>query len=438
MQIYLVGGAVRDQLLNLPVKDRDWVVVGATPAELIAQGYQQVGKDFPVFLHPQSKEEYALARTERKSGSGYTGFSCNFSADITLEQDLCRRDLTINAIAQDQQGKLYDPYHGISDLQHRTLRHISPAFAEDPLRVLRVARFAARYASLGFTIAPETLELMRQITARGELVHLSAERVWLETEKALNEKNPEAYFETLREIGALKVWFPELDQLYGVPNPPKYHPEIDTFVHTMLVLQQAVLLTENDDDHRTAVRFAAVCHDFGKSLNLFQKKLSHHYGHEMAGVQPVRNLCNRLKVPNYTKKLALLTCEYHGYPHKAFEMRAETIVKWFNRLDVWRKPQRFKEILLVCLADCHGRTGFEHADYPQREFLLQLYHAAQQTDVRQVIADGFCGQGIRDELNRRRIAAVKAKRAEILGDNSKNKQISTNPNPLLSGQKSVQ
>ena len=411
--VYLVGGAVRDQLLNLPVKDRDWVIVGATPQILIDLGYQQVGKDFPVFLHPQSKEEYALARTERKSGQGYTGFICDFSAEITLEQDLIRRDLTINAMAQDLQGNLYDPYHGADDLRQRILRHVSPAFVEDPLRVLRVARFAARYHHLGFTIAPETLQLMQTLTQQGELQHLTAERVWAETEKALNEKNPEIYFETLRQVGALAVLFPELDALYGVPNPAKYHPEIDSFVHTMMVLQQATLLSEQVDCHKSAVRFAAICHDLGKAKTP-QSNWPHHHGHEKLGIVPTRNLCKRLKVPSYYQQLAELTCEYHTHIHKIVELRPETVVKLFNTFDVWRKPLRFMEFLLVCFADTRGRKGFEHSQYPQQEFALALYQAALKVDIQSIIAAGFEHKAIRDQLNRGRIFAVKQKRAEIL------------------------
>lgn len=411
--VYLVGGAVRDQLLNLPVKDRDWVIVGATPQTLIDLGYQQVGKDFPVFLHPQSKEEYALARTERKSGQGYTGFICDFSAEITLEQDLIRRDLTINAMAQDLQGNLYDPYHGADDLRQRILRHVFPAFVEDPLRVLRVARFAARYHHLGFTIAPETLQLMQTLTEQGELQHLTAERVWAETEKALNEKNPEIYFETLRQVGALAVLFPELDALYGVPNPAKYHPEIDSFVHTMMVLQQATLLSEQVDCHKSAVRFAAICHDLGKARTP-KSNWPHHHGHEKLGITPTRNLCKRLKVPSYYQQLAELTCEYHTHIHKIVELRPETVVKLFNTFDVWRKPLRFMEFLLVCFADTRGRKGFEHSQYPQQEFALALYQAALKVDIQSIIAAGFEHKAIRDQLNRGRIFAVKQKRAEIL------------------------
>ncbi|SQH97347.1 multifunctional CCA addition/repair protein [Haemophilus haemolyticus] len=407
MKVYLVGGAVRDQLLGLPVKDRDWIVVGAVPATLLYLGYQQVGKDFPVFLNPKTKEEYALARTERKSSVGYTGFICDFSPTITLEQDLIRRDLTINAMAQSEDGEIIDPYGGKQDLENRILRHISPAFSEDPLRVLRVARFAARYHSLGFKIASETLSLMAELAQSGELQHLTTERVWLETEKALNEKNPEIYFETLHKTGALRVLFPEIDALYGVPNPVKHHPEVDSFIHTMLVLKQAVNLTENNPIlNKSAVRFAAICHDLGKALTP-QNILPHHYGHEQAGIKPTRSLCKRLKVSSYFQELAELTCEFHTHIHKAFELRAETVITLFNRFDVWRKPQRFQEFLQVCLADTRGRTGFETKDYPQIDYINQLLQAANEVDVQQVIADGFEKQEIRNELTKRRILTVK-------------------------------
>ena len=411
MKVYLVGGAVRDQLLGLPVKDRDWIVVDATPATLLSLGYQQVGKDFPVFLNPKTKEEYALARTERKSSAGYTGFICDFSPTITLEQDLIRRDLTINAMAQSEDGEIIDPYGGKQDLENRILRHISPAFSEDPLRVLRVARFAARYHSLGFKIASETLSLMAELAQSEELQHLTAERVWLETEKALNEKNPEIYFETLHKTGALRVLFPEIDALYGVPNPVKHHPEVDSFIHTMLVLKQAVNLTENNPIlNKSAVRFAAICHDLGKALTP-QNILPHHYGHEQAGIKPTRSLCKRLKVPSYFQELAELTCEFHTHIHKAFELRAETVITLFNRFDVWRKPQRFQEFLQVCLADTRGRTGFENKDYPQIDYINQLLQSANEVDVQQVIADGFEKQEIRNELTKRRILAVKQTKA---------------------------
>ena len=292
MNIYLVGGAVRDQLLGLAVKDRDWLIVGATPEQLLAQGYQQVGNDFPVFLHPKTKEEYALARTERKNGNGYNGFICDFTPEVTLEQDLIRRDLTINAIAQDLDGNYHDFYGGIADLKHRLLRHVSPAFTEDPLRVLRVARFAARFHSLGFRIAPETVKLMQEMTACGELAHLTAERVWLETQKAFATDTPHIYFQVLREVGALKVLFPEVEALFGVPQPEKHHPEIDSGVHTLMVLEQAKKLADRANDPES-VLFAALCHDLGKALTP-KDILPHHYGHEQKGIAPTEQLANRL------------------------------------------------------------------------------------------------------------------------------------------------
>lgn len=404
MDVYLVGGAVRDQLLGLPIKDRDWVVVGATADILQQQGYQQVGRNFPIFLHPETKEEYALARQERKSGTGYTGFICNFSPNVSLEQDLLRRDISINAIAQAPNGDYIDPYQGIPDLNNRLLRHVSPAFVEDPLRVLRVARFAARFHQFGFTIANETLSLMQQLSRSGELQQLSAERIWLETEKALLEKNPEIYFEVLRQVGALAVLMPELNALYGVPNPMKHHPEVDSFIHTMLVLQQAVLLSSSIK-HQSAVRFATICHDLGKGITP-EDLLPHHYGHEKKGIALTRKLCKRLKVPTYHQELAELTCEYHTHVHKALELRPDTILALFNRFDVWRKPERFEEFLLACLADSRGRTGFEQQAYPQKEYLWQCYRQASLIDVKQIIAEGFEKQGIREELNKRRKQAI--------------------------------
>lgn len=289
MDMYLVGGAVRDALLNIPIKDRDWVVVGATPEQLLAQGFQQVGADFPVFLHPHNKEEHALARTERKSGSGYQGFDCRFSPDITLEEDLLRRDLTINAMAQDEQGQIIDPYHGQQDLQDKMLRHVSPAFAEDPLRVLRVARFAARFAGLGFQVAEETLALMRQMVTDGELDHLVAERVWQETQRALTEDHPQVYFQVLRDCGALNIWFKEIDDLFGIPQPEQYHPEIDCGIHALMSLQACVPLSEH-----VATRWAALTHDLGKALS-DKENLPRHFGHETRGLKPIKALCKKLK-----------------------------------------------------------------------------------------------------------------------------------------------
>ena len=402
MKSYLVGGAVRDALLKLPVKDKDWVVVGATPQEMLDAGYQQVGRDFPVFLHPKSHEEYALARTERKSGFGYTGFSCYAAPDVTLEQDLLRRDLTINAMAQDDDGTIIDPYNGLSDLRMRILRHVSPAFNEDPLRVLRVARFAARYAHLSFRIADETMALMRDMTAAGELEHLTPERVWKETENALASRNPQVYFMVLRECGALKVLFPELDILFGVPAPAKWHPEIDTGIHVLMTLSMAAMLSPDLD-----VRFATLCHDLGKGLT--PKHLwPRHHGHGPAGVKLVENLCARLKVPNELRDLAKLVAEYHDLIHTLPILKPQTIVKLFDAIDAWRKPQRVEQIALTSEADVRGRTTFEATDYYQGRLLRDAWKAAQQVTNKEVIDAGFSGPAIREELTRRRIAAVEA------------------------------
>lgn len=412
MKTYLVGGAVRDALLNIPVKDRDFLVVGSTPEELLALGYQQVGADFPVFLHPETKEEYALARQERKSGQGYNGFICDFSPEVTLEQDLIRRDLTINAIAQDPtSGEIFDPFCGLADLEQRILRHVSPAFEEDPLRVLRVARFAARFYALGFRIADETVKLMQKMTACGELNHLTAERVWLETQKAFETPSPHIYFEVLREVGALKVLFPEVDALFGKPQPEKYHPEIDSGIHTLMVLKQAKKLAKKAENP-TALLFAALCHDLGKGLTP-EDILPHHYGHEVKGIQPTRNLANRLKVPTEVKDFAILVSEYHTHCHKIAELRPETVLKLFNALDVWRKPKRFEDFLLACEADSKGRLSFEEREYPQADLARRYFEAANNVDVQQVIADGFEKQAIREELNKRRKIAIKSVKSSL-------------------------
>jgi len=397
---YLVGGAVRDALLGLPVKDKDWVVVGATPQEMLDAGYQQVGRDFPVFLHPKSREEYALARTERKSGFGYTGFSCYAAPDVTLEQDLLRRDLTVNALAQDADGNIIDPYHGLADLKSRTLRHVSPAFGEDPLRVLRVARFAARYAHLSFRIADETMALMREMTAAGELEHLTPERVWKETENALASRNPQVYFMTLRECGALKVLFPELDVLFGIPAPAKWHPEIDTGIHVLMTVSMAAMLSPDID-----VRFATLCHDLGKGLTppaLWPR----HHGHGLAGVKLVSNLCERLRVPNELRDLAKLVAEFHDLIHTFPILKPQTIVKLFDAIDAWRKPQRVEQIALTSEADVRGRTHFEASDYPQGRLLREAWEVAKAVSTKEVVAAGFKGAEIREELTQRRIDAV--------------------------------
>lgn len=403
---YLVGGAVRDRLLGLPVKDKDWLVVHSSPEQLLAQGFQQVGKDFPVFLHPVTKQEYALARTERKSGRGYTGFCCDFSPEITLEQDLIRRDLTINAIAEDEQGNLHDPYNGLLDLEKRVLRHISTAFVEDPLRVLRVARFAARFHYLGFSIAEETLNLMTAMVEAGELKYLTAERVWRETERALLTQNPEVYFATLRQIGALAQLFPEIDRLFGVPNPAKYHPEIDSGVHTLLVLQQATLLTQQHSDlEKGVLRFAALCHDLGKGLTP-KENYPHHYGHEKLGIEPINQLANRLKIAKLYQEVALLVAEYHSHLHRAFDLRAKTIIKLFNQLDLFRKAERLEYLCLVCQADTRGRLGFAESTYPQADYIKQLFLLAKAVDVQQIIAAGYRNQEIKEQLERQRIKQI--------------------------------
>ncbi len=375
MKIYQVGGAVRDRLLGLPVKDTDWVVVGATPAELLQLGYTQIGRDFPVFLHPKSKQEYALARTERKSGSGYTGFTVHAAPDVTLEQDLLRRDLTINAIASDADGKLVDPYGGLRDLQARVLRHVSPAFAEDPLRVLRVARFAARFSPLGFAVAPETMILMRSLVDAGELQHLTAERVWQEFERALLSSAPQIFLQVLRECGALKVLLPEVENLFGVPQPEYFHPEIDTGVHTLMVAEQVVELSTE-----LAVRFAAIVHDLGKAATP-SAQWPTHTGHEETGVALIEQVCERLRVPNDCRELAIIVSRQHTRCHKAMKHKAEDLFVTLESCDALRRPQRFEQFLLACAADAKGRLGLEQRAYPQAERLRSALAAARAVDV---------------------------------------------------------
>ena len=401
MKTYLVGGAVRDALLSLPVRERDWVVVGATPEALLAQGYQGVGRDFPVFLHPQSKEEYALARTERKTGAGYHGFDTRFSPDVTLEQDLLRRDLTINAIAQDiESGELIDPYGGQTDLRARLLRHVSPAFVEDPLRVLRVARFAARFASLGFVIAPETLQLMQTIGASGELGALTPERVWRETQLALSTGAPQVYVRVLRDCGALQVILPEVDALFGVPQPEKWHPEIDTGIHMLMVLEQAAKLS-NDP----VVRFGALMHDLGKGTTP-PSEWPRHIAHEARGVPLVKAVCERWRVPNEYRDLALICTAQHGKLHAVFEMRAGTLLEFLEQLDALRRPQRFEQFLLACEADARGRTGFEDRVYPQAGYLRQARERVAAIRPDADMTRDKSGEQIAAALRRIRIAAL--------------------------------
>ncbi len=401
MKIYLVGGAVRDKQLNRPVLERDWVVVGATPEDLLQQGYQPVGKDFPVFLHPKSKEEYALARTERKTGQGYHGFSCYYAPDVTLEQDLQRRDLTINAMAEDDKGNIIDPYNGLDDLTAKKLRHVSDAFIEDPLRVLRVARFASRYHHLGFTVAEETLSLMKHIAQSGELNSLTPERVWKETEKALGERSPQVYFEVLHETGALQCFFPELDILWGIPNPEQWHPEIDSGIHTMMSLEQATKLSDD-----LSVRFAVLCHDLGKGVTP-EHEWPSHKGHEKTGVKIINTACKRLKVPNAFCKLAQLTSEFHLHVHRAFELNAKTLVKLLEQTKAYHQPDIFQQFLLACEADFRGRTGFENRDYPQRTFLLNLLDETRSVNTQELLQQGLSGKRLGDKVHQIRVSLAK-------------------------------
>jgi tRNA nucleotidyltransferase (CCA-adding enzyme) len=398
-KIYCVGGAVRDRLLGLPVQDHDWVVVGSTPEEMVVRGFKPVGKDFPVFLHPDTHEEYALARTERKTARGYQGFAVHAAPDVTLEQDLLRRDFTINAIAQDEQGNLIDPYHGQADLQAGVLRHVSPAFSEDPVRILRAARFAARF---GFSIAPETLELMRDMVENGEVDALVAERVWQELARGLMEKTPSRFFETLRSCGALQKILPELDALFGVPQPEKYHPEIDCGIHTMLVLDDAA-----QNDYVLETRFAALTHDLGKGTTP-KDILPRHIGHEQRSVELLKGVCQRLRVPADCRDLALLVARYHGDVHKAAGLRAETIVRLFQSADAWRRPERFTQLLQACSSDARGRTGHEHDAYPQADYLLRLLAAARAVDAGAIAAQCNDPAMISNAVQQARIAAVAA------------------------------
>ncbi|MGH8491935.1 MAG: multifunctional CCA addition/repair protein [Moraxellaceae bacterium] len=404
MQVYLVGGAVRDRLLGRPVTEKDWVVVGARPEDLLSQGYRAVGRDFPVFLHPQSQEEYALARTERKSGSGHTGFICDFSPDISLEEDLLRRDLTVNAMAETADGHVIDPYHGLRDLEARLLRHVSPAFREDPLRVFRVARFAARYAPLGFTVADETMVLMRHMAESGELADLTAERVWKETEKALNEAAPDIYISVLRDCGALAIWFPEIEHLFGVPQRPEYHPEIDTGIHTLMSLKVATALSG-----QATVRFAALVHDLGKGDTPIQE-WPRHIGHESRGVKRVRELSKRLRVPRAFSDLGELVSRFHLDIHRAQDLRPLTLLKKLMEMDVLRRPERFEEILLACEADARGRLGLENRSYPQRLFWQGALAALRQVSPKEIQARGLEGDAFLQALNAAREAALQTYR----------------------------
>ncbi|SEI64261.1 multifunctional CCA addition/repair protein [Frateuria terrea] len=403
MRRYLVGGAVRDRLLGRPVVDHDHVVVGATREHMLAQGFRPVGKDFPVFLHPGNGEEYALARTERKTGRGYHGFAFHADPDVTLEEDLARRDLTINAIAEDEHGVLVDPFHGRRDLEQRVLRHVSPAFVEDPVRLLRVARFAARFAPLGFRVAEETMALMRDMVAGGEVDHLVPERVWAETRRALAEAQPSAFLRVLRDAGALAVLFPEVDALYGVPQRPEYHPEIDTGVHLELVLDMAARIAPGDD----LVGFGALCHDLGKACTPADV-LPSHVGHEHAGVAPLRALATRLKVPAEHAALAELVCREHLNAHRALELKPATVLRLLAKLDALRRPQRLESFLACCEADRRGRLGSAEASYPQAEFLRAARDAAAAVASAEFVARGLAGPAIGEAMDRARVAAIAA------------------------------
>ena len=410
MKIYLVGGAVRDHLLDYPVKEKDWVVVGATVQDMLDQNYTQVGKDFPVFLHPDTHEEYALARTERKTSPGYTGFDVHTSPEVTLEDDLLRRDLTINAMAQDINGNIIDPYNGQSDLHKKLFRHVSDAFSEDPVRILRVARFAARYAHLNFSVAPETMTLMQNMVNNGEVDALIAERVWQEMYKALSEKNPEIFFQTLRDCGALQRIFPELDILFGIPQPEIYHPEIDTGIHTMMVLQQACKLSDN-----IKVRFAALCHDLGKGKTPKDKWPSHH-NHEQLGMDVIKNVCQRLRVPNDFRDLAVITSDMHLHIHRAFELKTETLLKALERLDAFRKPERFEEFLLACIADIRGRTSYENFDCPQVEYFRQAQQLLSKLDLTEVTRQELTGPDMAEAIRQARLTALTKFKKETKAD----------------------
>ena len=399
MRVYCVGGAVRDELLGLPVQDRDYVVLGATPEQMEAQGFRPVGRDFPVFLHPRTHEQYALARTERKTALGYKGFRVYASPEVTLEQDLARRDLTINAIARDESGLLVDPYGGAADIKDKKLRHVSPAFVEDPVRILRVARFAARFPD--FVVADETLCLMREMVGNGEVDALVPERIWQELSKGLMEAEPSRMFLTLRECGALKKILPEVDRLFGVPQPPQHHPEIDTGLHTLLVVDYAAA-----QNLSLAIRFAALTHDLGKGTTPADI-LPRHIGHEERSVSLLKALCKRLRVPNDCHDLGLLVARFHGKVHRAEEMRPDTLMRLLQDTDALRQPERFEAFLLACECDSRGRTGFEARPYPQASLLRRVLGAAQSVDAGKIAAGHFTSDGIREAVFGARLEAVR-------------------------------
>ena len=400
MRIYLVGGAVRDDTLGIPASERDWCVVGATPEEMIEQGFKPVGRDFPVFLHPETGEEYALARTERKTAVGYHGFAFNTSPDITIEADLSRRDLTINAIAQDADGNVIDPFNGVRDIRECVLRHVSDAFVEDPVRILRVAKFAARFHSLGFRVAGETMDLMRRIVADGEADALVPDRVWKETQAALSANSTRVFFEQLRECGALKVVFPEVDALFGIPQPEKWHPEIDTGVHTMMVLDEAEKLSTDP-----AVRFAGLVHDLGKATTR-KEYMPSHPGHEARSVKLIKAMAKRLPVPKSYRELAVLVAEYHTHCHREADLKDSTVIRVLEKTDAFRRPERFENFLLACEADARGRAGLEDRDYPQADALRAAQAAANDVTTREIAAANETGD-IAVEIRKARTAAIR-------------------------------
>ena len=400
MQIYRVGGAVRDKLLNYPCHENDWVVVGSSPEEMVALDYRPVGQDFPVFIDPRSGEEYALARTERKSGIGYGGFTFHTSPDISLEDDLIRRDLTINAMAEADDGTIIDPYGGQQDLNDKILRHVSAAFAEDPLRVLRVARFASRYAHLGFTVAPETLQLMKAIVDRGEMTALVAERVWKETQRALCERSPDVFIETLRSCGALAILLPEVEALFGIEQRADFHPEIDTGIHTLMALQQSVLLTD-----KATIRFTVLVHDLGKAITP-KDILPRHTGHEARGLPLVKQVCDRLKVPNQHRQLAMVVTEYHLMCHKSLEFKPEWLLKLLTVIGALKSAEKLDDFLLCCMADAKGRKGLEMQEYAPNRYLREAREAAIAVQVTDLVANGIKGADIGTQLKQRQIDAL--------------------------------
>jgi tRNA nucleotidyltransferase (CCA-adding enzyme) len=399
-QTYLVGGAVRDQLLGIEVKDKDYVVVGATPELMVEAGFQPIGKDFPVFLHPASKDEYALARTERKTAKGYHGFEFNADPDVTLKEDLLRRDLTINAMAMDEQGQIIDPFGGQKDLKNKWLRHVSSAFAEDPVRVLRVARFMSRLAPLGFQVHPDTLELMKKLVKDGEIAALVAERVWQEIKNSLNQAKPSAFFLTLRDCGALAILLPEIDCLFGIPQTKQWHPEVDTGIHAMLAIDQAKDL-DND------VAFAVMVHDLGKGITP-KDVLPSHRGHEAAGLPLVKAVCRRFKVPSHYKRLALRVCQWHLHAHTIMELRASTVETLFSRLDAYRNPKGLEKFIQACQADATGRWGEEFQQYPQADYIRTLFKAARSIDKKPLFDRGLQGKELGDQIRQLRVSAIQS------------------------------